>query len=106
MRRTGFLYRIPNNIHRNIHVQDQEFEHLSEAPNRKRVLRHFEGKGKELERQLYREIATMKNPIIIPKKNGKKQEMILKKKTLIREKQESYRYSSYEDRQMAQKNEI
>ena len=94
----------PNNIHRNIHVQDQEFEHLSEAPNRKRVLRHFEGKGKELERQLYREIATMKNPIIIPKKEWEEtRNDPEKRKTLIREKQESYRYSSYEDRQMAQK---
>ena len=46
----------------------------------------------------------MKNPIIIPKKEWEEtRNDPEKRKTLIREKQESYRYGSYEDRQMAQK---
>lgn len=94
----------PDNFHRNIHVTDKGFEHLSEAPNRKRVLRHFEGKGKELERQLYREISTLKNPIIIQKKEWEETKSDPeKRKEIIREKKKTYEYENYHDRQMAQK---
>lgn len=82
----------PDNFHRNIHVTDKGFEHLSEAPNRKRVLRHFEGKGKNLERQLYREIATLKRPVIISKEEWEKTKNDpQKRKELIREKDQKKR---------------
>lgn len=94
----------PDNIHRNIHITNNGFEHLNESPNRKRVLRHYEGKGKDLERQLYRELATIKNPVIIQKDEWEKTRTDPeKRKELIRDKREKHEYGSFHDYKIAQK---
>lgn len=94
-----------SNLYRNIHINKDGFQHNSESPNYRKIIRSYEGKGKNLEKQLYRELATFKNPVILTKEEwertkGNEEE----RKKIVKEKQSvKYLYRSREAKEAADK---
>lgn len=93
----------PQNIYRNIHIMKNGFEHCIETPSSKRTLRHYEGRGKNIEKQLYRELATIKNPVVLTKDEWDTTKDEATRKKLIQEKSMSIKYKSARDKQLADK---
>lgn len=92
------------NIHRSIQITENGFIHKNQTNGNDRTYRSYEGNGRGLERQLYRELATLRQPVILTKEEWEKscQDDELRKQ-IVREKQEKYSYKDYQTKLMADK---